>query len=493
MISEKLPQASGALSGRGRTLRLGAALLAALLAAAVVGRWPLYLAGGIAAVLLLGVLLSRLELAVAVLAAGFFFNAYLTKGAGILTLDKAIGALAVGAWALDWVVNRRPLVTTRGLWLVCGFLLWSAVSLVEAVDLTAGMVTYLRYITFGVLYFLVLQTVRGDQRRADVIVAVVTCAAAVASAIGLYAFFAHHVPRASGPITDPNDFAFILGSSLPLAIYQLRWARTWLLRALCAVALALILGCILATFSRSAAVGLVAAAVWVFGTRRLRLRWLVVALACVVVIVGAALISNPQLIQRDFGAKAHIATANVDVRFGYYKVELNEWRHYPITGVGPGNFVYRFFQYEPGVHESLPFPSNVLTISGEEAYLVILAEQGVVGLALFLGYLAVSWVDLRRRFPHDRRRDELQAAMAAGFVVACVGALFLAEQYYPPLWFLPALGASMAGGVRVRGVSARRQGAAASGQASAPGAPAHGEDRAAPEAGSVAEAPQVGA
>ena len=138
------------------------------------------------------------------------------------------------------------------------------------------------------------------------------------------------------------------------------------------------------------------------------------------------------------------ATANVDERVNYYRVELQEWEHYPLTGVGPGNFVYRFFQYAPAAGVSLPFPSNVLTISGEEAYLVILAEQGAVGLALFLGYLVLSWADLRRRFPADRRADQLQMALAAGFVVACVGALFLAEQYYPPLWFLPAVGASLA-------------------------------------------------
>jgi O-antigen ligase len=126
-------------------------------------------------------------------------------------------------------------------------------------------------------------------------------------------------------------------------------------------------------------------------------------------------------------------------------VELKEWETYPITGVGPGNFVYHFYQFAPAASESLPFPSNVLTISGEEAYLVILAEQGAVGLGLFVGYLIISWMDLRRRFPGDQRTDQLQGAIAAGFLVACIGALFLAEQYYPPLWFLPALGASLAG------------------------------------------------
>ena len=152
----------------------------------------------------------------------------------------------------------------------------------------------------------------------------------------------------------------------------------------------------------------------------------------------------PQLVDVALGQKTHVATKNVDVRFGYYRVEINEWEHYPLTGVGPGNFVYHFYQFAPAVQESLPFPSNVLTISGEEAYLVILAEQGTPGLALFLGYLALSWVDLRRRFPDDERRDQLQAALATGFIVACIGALFLTEQYYPPLWYLPALAAGLA-------------------------------------------------
>jgi O-antigen ligase len=151
----------------------------------------------------------------------------------------------------------------------------------------------------------------------------------------------------------------------------------------------------------------------------------------------------------------------VNVRFGYYRVEISEWEHYPLTGVGPGNFVYRFYQFAPGTQESLPYPSNVLTISGEEAYLIILAEQGTPGLVLFLTYLALSWVDLRRRFPDDSRRNDLQAALAAGFIVACIGALFLAEQYYPPLWYLPALAAGLAAagsGTKTADLAASRSG-----------------------------------
>jgi hypothetical protein len=284
----------------------------------------------------------------------------------------------------------------------------------------------------------VIQTVRGDRRRADALVSLVVLAAAVASVIGLVAFLDHHVARASGPISDPNDFGFILASSVPLAIYQVRWAATVWVRALWGVALVLILACTLATFSRDALTGLLVAGLWALVTRRLRLRWLLAVVAGAAAVGGVALLITPHLIQSDYDQKAHIAIKNINVRFGYYHVEFDEFAHNPITGVGPGNFVYRFYQYAPQINQDLPYPSHVLSISG------ILAEQGAPGLALFLGYLALSWTDLRRRFPQNQRTDQLQGALAAGFVVAVVGALFLAEQYYPPLWFLPAVAASLA-------------------------------------------------
>jgi O-antigen ligase len=399
---------------------------------------------GLAAVVVLVLLLCRLDLVVALLAADFFFNAYVNHGAGIITIDKVIGALAVAAWLLDWVVNRRSILGNRQLLVLGVFLAWTAVSMTGAISERAALVTSLRYLIFVTLYFLVVQMVRGERHKAEVLIRVVLVAAAAASVVGLVAFFTHHVARASGPIKDPNDFGFLLASSVPLAIYQVRWAATRRGRVFCCVATVLILTCTLATFSRSALTGLSVATLWVLLTGRLRLRWVLAVLACLAVVLLVTFKTAPQVINLAFGQKTHVATRNVDVRFGYYRVEISEWEHYPLTGVGPGNFVYRFYQFAPGTQESLPYPSNVLTISGEEAYLIILAEQGTPGLVLFLTYLALSWVDLRRRFPDDARRGDLQAALAAGFIVACIGALFLAEQYYPPLWYLPALAAGLA-------------------------------------------------
>lgn len=442
--------AAGELSriiSRGRRSRVLVGTLMLAVASAVgvaLANWMVLVLVGLAAIAVIVLLLCRLDLVVALLAADFFFNAYLNHGAGIITIDKIIGALAVAAWMLDWVVNRRPILGNRQLWVLGLFLVWTAVSMAGASSETAALVTSLRYLIFATLYFLVIQMVRGERRRADVLLRVILVAAAVASIIGLVAFFSHHVLRASGPIQDPNDFGFLLASSVPLAIYQVRWAATRWGKAACGAAAVVILACTLATFSRSALTGLSVATLWALLTGRLRLRWVLAVLACLAGVVAVTFTATPQLINDALGQKTHVAIKNVDVRFGYYRVEISEWEHYPLTGVGPGNFVYHFYQFAPAVQESLPYPFNVLGVSGEEAYLVILAEQGAPGLALFLCYLALSWVDLRRRFPADERMDQLQAALATGFIVACIGALFLTEQYYPPLWYLPALAAGLA-------------------------------------------------
>lgn len=435
------------VSSQGKRSRIlaGTVVLAmASVAGVAVANSFLVALAGFAAVAALVLLLCRLDLVVALLAADFFFNSYLSHGAGIITIDKIIGALAVAAWLLDWVVNRRSIVRNRQLLVLGAFLAWTVVSMVGASSEKGALVTSLRYLIFATLYFLVIQMVRGERHKAEVLIRVVLVASAAASVVGLVAFFSHHVTRASGPIKDPNDFGFILASSVPLAIYQVRWAATRWGRVFCCVAVALILACTLATLSRSALTGLSVATLWVLLTGRLRFRWVLTVLACLVVLLLVTFKAAPQVIHLAFGQKTHVAIKNVNVRFGYYRVEISEWEHYPLTGVGPGNFVYRFYQFAPGTQESLPYPSNVLTISGEEAYLIILAEQGTPGLVLFLTYLALSWVDLRRRFPDDARRNDLQAALAAGFIVACIGALFLAEQYYPPLWYLPALAAGLA-------------------------------------------------
>ena len=158
-------------TNRGRRSQLVAVAVMLVVASAagiVLANWMIFFLAGLAVTGVIVLLLCRLDLAVALLAADFFFNAYLNHGLGIVTIDKVIGALAVVAWLLEWAVNRRPVVISRQFWVICAFLAWTAVSIVGASYEKAALVTGLRYLTFAVLYFLVMQVVRGEIGRAHV-------------------------------------------------------------------------------------------------------------------------------------------------------------------------------------------------------------------------------------------------------------------------------------------------------------------------------------
>ena len=76
------------------------------------------------------------------------------------------------------------------------------------------------------------------------------------------------VDRVSGPIGEANDFAYLLASVLPFAVYltsrDRRWRTWWVL--CCGVLILALFG----TLSRGALVGLAAVVLWAVATRRTR-------------------------------------------------------------------------------------------------------------------------------------------------------------------------------------------------------------------------------
>jgi putative inorganic carbon (HCO3(-)) transporter len=379
----------------------------------------------------------RLPLAVALLAASFYFDSYLAVGPGLLTVGKLVGGLALGAWFLSWTVNRQPVVGDRLFWPLAALAAWLPVSLTAAYDRADAVTVTIRYLTFFALVFLVVQTVNGSRDRAVRMLATVVTAAAVSAAIGLGNYFLAHADRAHGPLEDPNDYAFLLAVAVPLTLFCIRATRRRSSLVLAVLALIVISAAILASFSRSALIGLLSAGVWAVATRRLPLRFGVIALAGLVVIGLVAYWLAPTVVSEGVTRKQQIAQRNIDSRLVAWRVALAEFETSPVLGVGPGNFEHRFAEF------ALPVEERAGPITTHNAYLHILAELGGPGLGMFLAYLVLAWSRLRRRIPDDPEGDALRSALAAGFVVAMVGSLFLTEQFYSPLWFLPAVSATL--------------------------------------------------
>jgi putative inorganic carbon (HCO3(-)) transporter len=411
-------------------------VLAAVVALAAV-RWPAWtLAGGLVLVTV-ALAAAKLPLAVAILVASFYFDAYVAVGVGIVTIGKLLGVLALGAWFLAWGLGRRRLVAAPLLWPLAGLAAWLPLSLAVAYDQAAGLTVGLRYLTFFALVFLVVQTVDGDRRAAVRIVDVAVAAATAAALVGLGNFIAHG-GRARGPLDDPNDFAFMLAVTLPLALYRVRSAPSRLRRGLAVLAVVALSAAILATLSRSAITGLAVAAIWAIATGRLPLRWVAALVAGALAIALGWYVLQPERVETAVLAKRHVARSNIEERQLAWRVALGEARSSPLLGVGPGNFEVRFDEFSP------PAATGQGALAAHNAYLSVLAELGAPGLGLVLAYLALSWSRLRRRCRGDPDADALQSALAAGFVVAVAGALFLTEQFYAPLWLLPAIGATLA-------------------------------------------------
>jgi putative inorganic carbon (hco3(-)) transporter len=440
MTAAREPLAAS-LSRGGRLARgLGVAIVVALAGAVAfaASHWPLWAVAGVLVVVAVTTAAAKLWVAVAVLVASFYFDSYLAVGAGVVTVGKLLGAVALAAWFLRWSVGRRPIVADPLFWPLAGLAAWIPLSASNAYDPAAALTVALRYLTFFALVFLVVQTVDGDRRTATRLIDVAVAAAAASAVVGLYNFFlVAGEGRAQGPLEDPNDYAFMLAVTVPLALYRIGSAAGPLRRGLAALALLVMFAAILASFSRSALVGLAVAGAWAAATRRVPLRWTALAVAGLTAVALASYLLQPQRVETALLEKRRVAQSNVDQRLVAWRVALEEFRSSQVLGVGPGNFETRFEEFALS-----PSPETG-AIAAHNAYLSVLAELGVPGIGLFLAYLVIAWSRLRRRLPGDPDADALQSTLAAGFVVAMVGALFLTEQFYAPLWLLPALGATL--------------------------------------------------
>ena len=80
---------------------------------AVIARQPMLAAEAAVAGAVLWYLLPRLTLVTAALAGCFFFDDWFTDHFGFWNPGKLVGLLAIGSFALAWLIDRRPIRWAR--------------------------------------------------------------------------------------------------------------------------------------------------------------------------------------------------------------------------------------------------------------------------------------------------------------------------------------------------------------------------------------------
>ncbi len=356
-----------------------------------------------------------------------------------VSIPKIVGILTVASWILKTTTGRGQLRFTAQMGWALAFLFVIVLSLMLSPDPAAGVIKAISYGLYVMFLALFVQLFRG-QEKIERCLMVYAGSATFAAGDGLIRFASGRVHLASGPVGDPNDFAMMLSSAIPMAVYfafnagRLRWV--WKLASV------ILGGATLLTLSRGAAVGFVAVVVWAVASRRASIPGVLVGGFLVVVVLVTALIFFQPLIQERLVQKSVVANQNVTSREAFWSAAWRMSIDHPVFGVGPQRFGVESHNYV--VNDPIVLSNPVV----HNSYLEILAEDGPFALALFAAFLASAWAALRKvralaLQAADRRGRRLTDALMASFVWTAFSMAFVSRQLSIPIWLISGMTGSL--------------------------------------------------
>jgi O-antigen ligase len=472
-------------------------IICALLAAATVLVRPVH------ARLRAATMLGALALAVVILIASIYHSSQFAvlRHHGGLSLAAAVVALvALGVFA--WLIDRRPLllplaaaatlpfrvpISAGGstanllvpLYVVvaagalafavprllgrsrddsgerpAGWLEWSLMGLVALYAVQASYSADFQhalqnvvffYVPFAIL-FVLLRRVAWTTRLALQCLGVLVALAVVFVAIGFWEYHTRHLLlnpkviaddqfapyfRVNSLFFDPNIFGRFLVVAMIGVTGVVLWTRDRRVTLGGAAVLALLWGGLVLTLSQSSFGALLVGLV-VLGALRWSVRWALVAAAATLAVGAVLVVAAPTTLRLHLGDSKSADTATSG-RYDLIKGGANLFAARPLQGYGAGAFPREFRRHNTGSSEKAVSASHTIPLT-------VAAEQGVLGLALYLAVLGFAFVMLFRR----ARGSPVRAVVAASFAALVFHTLLYAAFLEDPLtWALLGLGAGL--------------------------------------------------
>lgn len=376
---------------------------------------------------------------------------------GGLFLTAAEGALVAVAlaWLCRCALQRAIILHRPGVWLPIGALLTvSLLSAAGAPSLSLALKELVKWLEFGLAMTLAMQLVRTEQERKAVLTVVVLVGASQAlygvaqtsSGAGPISFLlASGTLRAFGTFGQPNPYAVYLattlclvtGISLSLAAHD--WRKLFTpFGLLLMMGVGLLAAGMLASYSRSAWLALILAVGVMIALRGRMLALLGVSPLAFLALLAqsGALELLPASIAGRFAGlwemlslfdarMAVLTSENFAVvhRMAIWQAAWEMFLEHPVLGVGPGNFDLFYPLYAlPGWPELPGHAHNY--------YLNLLAEQGVLGLGVYLVLIGILGIygfrALRRASTFTRGSvDETALWLNRGVAMGALGLLAL--------------------------------------------------------------------
>jgi probable O-glycosylation ligase (exosortase A-associated) len=223
---------------------------------------------------------------------------------------------------------------------------------------------------------------------------------------------------------DNNGAGLMLAMGLPLTIYAWEATRQWW-RWIFAAGVPLLIHAVLMSYSRGAMVSLLVTAPLVM--LRSRRRWQFLAMFIAIALVVPTL-AGREIRDRFFTIQDYENDRDANLRFNSWMAAVRIANEYPVFGAGIRNANLVSFQYGADM--------DGRTIHSQ--YLQTLADNGYVGLALYLLALGSAWVAIiRSRRALKNRTDpdallhrSITSGIEGSLAVFCVGAVFLSLEVF---------------------------------------------------------------
>jgi len=255
--------------------------------------------------------------------------------------------------------------------------------------------------------------------------------------------------RLTGPYGNPNGYAQVLVLLVPLALDRLWHETNFRLRLLAGYALAVCALTIFFTYSRNGFLTLVFTMGFLIVMRRPRIMPLAFSIAIGFVLIQFLPASYTQRITTLFQFSANSTSQVSDVSFrGRISENIAAWmmfQDHPFFGVGLDNFQVNYQTYS----RQIGLDSRRDQRAPASFYLELLSEQGLVGTAIFITFLAVVFRSLWRaryifQFLGMKNEEYMSLAFMSGLAGYMVFYISKNSAYPNVFWILLGIAFSIA-------------------------------------------------
>jgi probable O-glycosylation ligase (exosortase A-associated) len=356
----------------------------------------------------------------------------------------AAGLAAVGAFDVaprDADGQPAPHRLTRAHWAVLLFGLWIVVTYFTAYYQDDAEPYLIEYAKIFVMYFVAAVLIRTGRQIWLLFLMVALALGYIAYEVNFKYFFNNNYlgifHNGYGGL-DNNGAGLMLAMGMPACWFAFEGTRRWWRWGYLTL-IPVIIHAVLMTYSRGAMLSMIVVVPLLLIRSRMRVR-LLIAVACFV-IIALPMFAGPEIRARFLTLEKNDVDESANSRRASWKAAWLMALDHPIAGVGLRNSNRFSYQYGADMEGR--------TIHSQ--YLQILADNGFVGLALYLAILIYAWLSLRRarRFLAGRTDPDAQLArtIAGGLECClglyCFGAAFLSLETFELPYLLLLLSAQL--------------------------------------------------